>query len=607
MSTTLPFDAASRDSSASPQEDGDAVAFDIVGMLLEEQNSLTAVEAFSEQHDAGAIDEPDQAVYYRRLMPATPPSDDEQYAFEVDLDACSGCKACVVACHTLNGLEETESWRKVGTLTIGELDPAPSPKSEALPIAVAPTREPALQSSGIQHVTTACHHCEDPGCLNGCPVKAYDKDPVTGIVRHLDDQCIGCKYCTMMCPYEVPKYSKRLGIVRKCDMCHQRLSAGEAPACVQSCPNEAIAIRTVATNQSFDISDRLVAGAPISSITKPTTKYKSRRTGELTRAIPQDATLDPVAESHWPLAMMLIGTQVSVLMLVFERITAASMWMSGGSLAENATRLTATASLMIGMIGLNLAPLHLGQPLRAWRVFLGLRTSWLSREAIVLGKFVGVLTAALGLLWAPIVKPYLPEAVIAQVPAWFVVPEWAVNAALVSAIVLGMIGLYCSAMIYIATKRRLWRSERTLPRFFGTGCVVGAAATAATLHAGDGPLVAVAALLFFAATAAAAKLLWEGAFHLNTNLSSSKIDDYDRRSHRLMTGELDRLRKGRLVAGWVGVAFSLVAMGCIATGMVAAGWVTISLAVLALLVGESLERLSYFMSVVYDRMPGTLR
>src|SRR5260370_478724 len=81
--------------------------------------------------------------------------------------------------------------------------------------------------------------------LNGCPVLAYDKDPLTGLVRHLDVQCIGCQYCIFMCPYEVPKYSERRGIVRKCDMCHQRLAHGEAPACVQACPSEAIRITVV--------------------------------------------------------------------------------------------------------------------------------------------------------------------------------------------------------------------------------------------------------------------------------------------------------------------------------------------------------------------------
>src|SRR5204863_9647202 len=75
-----------------------------------------------------------------------------------------------------------------------------------------------------QTVTSACHHCVDPACLSGCPVDAYEKDPVTGIVKHLDDQCIGCSYCTLTCPYEVPSFNHRLGIVRKCDMCSDRLA-----------------------------------------------------------------------------------------------------------------------------------------------------------------------------------------------------------------------------------------------------------------------------------------------------------------------------------------------------------------------------------------------
>src|SRR5262245_57633730 len=168
--------------------------------LLDDQRQLTAVEEFarSQEHDADIRRRPN----YRALLPASPPGPGQQYAFEVDLDRCSGCKACVTACHSLNGLDENEAWRDVGMLIGG---------SSAAPV--------------LQHVTTACHHCLQPACLAACPVNAYEKDPLTGIVKHLDDQCFGCQYCILACPYEVPKYHRAKGIVRKCDMCSSRLAA----------------------------------------------------------------------------------------------------------------------------------------------------------------------------------------------------------------------------------------------------------------------------------------------------------------------------------------------------------------------------------------------
>src|ERR1043165_148488 len=192
----------------------------LVEELLADQQGLTAVEQFSRIHEENLL--APHEPFYRDLIPLEAPRPGEQYAFEVEFDKCSGCKACVTACHSLNGLDDDETWRGVGELISTDW------------------RAPLKQT-----VTTACHHCVDPGCLNGCPVLAYDKDPVTGIVRHLDDQCIGCQYCVMMCPYEVPQYSKSRGIVRKCDMCHSRLAVGEAPACVQACPTRAISIKVV--------------------------------------------------------------------------------------------------------------------------------------------------------------------------------------------------------------------------------------------------------------------------------------------------------------------------------------------------------------------------
>ena len=277
------------------------------GRILDHRNAVEEAagngrRAFSRAHFEGTAPAC-RARFYRDLIPLNSPKEGEQYAFEVDLDSCTGCKSCVAACHNLNGLDEDELWRKVGLLSGG-----------------------SSQHPVIQHISTACHHCVEPACMEGCPVLAYEKDPITGIVVHLDDQCIGCQYCVLKCPYDVPRYSKKMGIVRKCDMCSSRLAVGEAPACVQACPEKAIRI-TVVNKEAVSAkaaANLFLPGAPEPGYTKPATIYKTQKKLPA-NLLPADYWSVSPQHSHLPLVFMLVLTQMSAGAFLVERILACSL------------------------------------------------------------------------------------------------------------------------------------------------------------------------------------------------------------------------------------------------------------------------------------------
>ncbi len=337
----------------------------LIEAMLAEQREPTAVERFARAHDHGDV--PVQEKYYRDLIPLSTPREGEQYAFEVDLDACTGCKACVAACHSMNGLDDNEAFRDVGLLHGGTVE---------LPV--------------LQTVTTACHHCLEPACMDGCPVKAYVKDETTGIVKHLDDQCIGCQYCVLKCPYDVPKYNAKKGIVRKCDMCSDRLAVGEAPACVQACPNQAIRITVVNKHQVVEDCETssFLPGAPDPDYTLPTTQYRTGRTFPRNLR-PADYYNIAPEHAHFPLVLMLVLTQMSVGAFAVAQILEAIV---GRAMIDPIRPIRALlGGLLLGMVATERGgTMHLGRPLYAFRAFIGLRTSWLSREIVVFGAFAGL-------------------------------------------------------------------------------------------------------------------------------------------------------------------------------------------------------------------------
>jgi len=579
-------------------EGGDDAPADLptlLASLLAEQQDLAPVERFARRAESAAARR--ARPRYEDLIPLSAPAPGEQYAFRVDLDRCTGCKACVAACHSLNGLEADESWRRVGVL-YGTAPAAPAQVT----------------------VTTACHHCEDPACLSGCPVAAYEKDPATGIVRHLDDQCIGCRYCTLTCPYDVPRYSAARGIVRKCDLCAGRLAAGEAPACVQGCPTRAISVTTVRTG--VDPVRPLLpvrpGAMPDAALTRPTTVYATARpaAGGL---LPADAARPRPGEAHAPLAVMLVLTQWAAGVLGVEAL-----------LGLLAPRPAGTAAIVVALalagVGFAASVAHLGRPLQAFRVVLGLRTSWMSREIVTFGVFAAVGVAYLGTLAAAAAASgaaaHGPAAAVggavsaagarlaaASPPLAALWPAPGARAWPLALAVLALAGVASSVMIYAVTGRALWSWRRTAVRFAGTTVAGGAALALAALalpaaRAGAWTPAALAGAL---AAATAVKLVAELALLAPGAAPGTALA----RTAGLLRGPLRALLVGRvalaLLGGLVLPATLVAAMGAAAAGGALGGAPipALALAMLAaLLAAELLERHLFFTAMAAPAMPG---
>lgn len=149
-----------------------------------------------------------------------------QYAFYLDMTRCTGCRTCEMACKDYKDLSADVAYRKVYDYEGGSC--------------VQGADGTCKCTSFVYHLSLGCQHCENPACVQVCPTGAMSKDSETGIVTVDADVCVGCGYCHMACPYNVPTVDRSLGHSVKCDACRDRVSAGEEPICVQACPLRAL-------------------------------------------------------------------------------------------------------------------------------------------------------------------------------------------------------------------------------------------------------------------------------------------------------------------------------------------------------------------------------
>jgi formate dehydrogenase iron-sulfur subunit len=340
--------------------------------------------------------------------------------------------------------------------------------------------------------------------------------------------------------------------VGKCDMCHNRIDDGMAPACVSACPEGAIAIEIV--NVAQWRADYVGANAPglpsaddsisTTRITLPADLLPDTGRVDTQRILPE--------HPHWPLVFMLVLTQLSVGAF-------AALWLLDVLGRGMGLYISAAVSLALAGVSLGASTLHLGRPMYAWRALRGLRRSWLSREVLSLSVFAGVASAYAGMLF-------------------FDLPGRPVVGCLTA--VCGAVGIMCSARIYVVRARPAWFSGYTITEFFATALLLGPLFVCAmnVVHA---PWMVWAAMAGGAAQliTQTLKFLW---------MSRSEVFEL-RASALLLSGRLRRPFLTRVTV--------LIVAGLVLPLIAPAGPASVATLVLAL-GGEWLGRWLFFVSVV---------
>lgn len=149
-----------------------------------------------------------------------------------DVTRCIGCRKCEQACNEVNALDKPE--RPFDDLKV--LD------QERRTGEAAYTVVNKFEGTPDVFVKKQCNHCQEPACASACFVKALKKDE-SGAVVYDESLCVGCRYCMVACPFNIPAYTYNDPLtpkVTKCTLCLPRIKEGKLPGCVEICPREAL-------------------------------------------------------------------------------------------------------------------------------------------------------------------------------------------------------------------------------------------------------------------------------------------------------------------------------------------------------------------------------
>ena len=360
----------------------------------------------------------------------------QQMTFHFDSNACSGCKACQTACKDKHNLAADQVWRNVFEVSGGVWQKA---------------GDAWVPDVYAYHLSISCNHCEKPICAEVCPAKALSKRD-DGIVVLDNKKCLGCGYCSWVCPYNALQYIETEGHMSKCTFCADELDEGKPPSCVSACPMRVLDYGGLEDIEKKYEHQSKPASLPNNDLTEPSLSihaHHADRTDLSAKIFPakQAGLQERSLVAFTLLSQMAAGA--AVILGLLNLFPLQQLWI----LSFNKTAYPVIGLIMAGSMMFSL--FHLGTPLKFYRSILNIKTSWLSREIIAAALLIGMISLSGLSYWADGFA-FFTSQYAGSLPAFF-----------------GIVFIFSMSRIYMMRTVPVWNTFWTMLSFYISSFILG--------------------------------------------------------------------------------------------------------------------------------------